>query len=180
MSDTLANECAGTNTGASGKATTTLKRGGKEMTIAATHDVAMPNGAHIHRGFSCVSGPILFPFSGFTSPIKEIWYLSTADVIDLLQGELYINIHSTPFPSGEIRGQLGSCCQGNKGDVNGDGTDSNILDLTYLVDRIFRLGPPAGCSNEADVNGDGASSNILDLTFLVDRIFRLGPAPGPC
>ena len=180
LSDTLANDCAGTNTGASGKATTTLKPGGKEMTVEVTHNVAMPIEGDIHRGFQCVSGPIIFPFSGFTNPIKEIWYLSTADVIDMLQGELYVNIHSNPFPPGEIRGQLGSCCQGNRGDINGDGVDANILDLTFLVDRIFRGGDPAGCSNEADINSDGNASNILDLTFLVDRIFRGGDAPGPC
>ncbi|MCH7689527.1 MAG: CHRD domain-containing protein [candidate division Zixibacteria bacterium] len=180
LSDTLANECLGTGTGASGSATTTLKPGSKELTVEVTHDVTMPIGAHIHRGFQCVSGPIIFPLSGFASPIEDIWYLSTADVIDLLQGELYVNIHSDPFPAGEIRGQLGSCCQGIRGDVNGDGTDGSILDLVFLVDLIFRGGDPASCSEEADVNGDGTSASILDLVFLVDLIFRGGVAPGPC
>ena len=72
------------------------------------------------------------------------------------------------------------CCITPRGDVNSDGNNANILDLTYLVDRIFRGGPPALCPKEADVNSDGNTSNILDLTFLVDRIFRGGPAPGPC
>ena len=72
------------------------------------------------------------------------------------------------------------CCVGNRGDVNGDGTDANILDLTYLVDRIFRGGPSAVCDEEADLNSDGTPSNILDLTFLVDRIFRGGVPAGPC
>ncbi|MGH8016444.1 MAG: FG-GAP repeat protein, partial [Candidatus Zixiibacteriota bacterium] len=74
----------------------------------------------------------------------------------------------------------GRDCAGIRGDVNGDGTDANILDLTYTVDRVFRGGPAADCSTEGDVNGDGASCNILDLTHMVDRIFRGGPAPGPC
>ena len=74
------------------------------------------------------------------------------------------------------------CCIGIRGDANGDGgAQPNILDLTYLVDRIFRGGPPVGCPKEGDVNSDGASSpNILDLTFMVDRIFRGGPPPGAC
>ena len=73
-----------------------------------------------------------------------------------------------------------ACCTGSFGDVNNDGIDANILDLTFAVDRIFRGGLPSGCSSEADVNADGTPHNILDLTFLVDRIFRGGPAPGPC
>ena len=71
-------------------------------------------------------------------------------------------------------------CVGTRGDVNGDGNDANILDLTSLVDFIFRDGTESTCPNEADINSDGTPSNILDLTFLVDFIFRGGPAPGPC
>ena len=73
------------------------------------------------------------------------------------------------------------CCDGLRGDVNGDGLDANILDLTHIVDLIFRgSGDPGGCSNESDVNGDGNPANILDLTYLVDRIFRGGPVPPGC
>jgi len=76
--------------------------------------------------------------------------------------------------------QVFCVCTGNRGDLNGDGVDANILDLTFLVDRIFRGGPSAVCDEEADLNSDGTPSNILDLTFLVDFIFRGGTAPGPC
>ena len=72
------------------------------------------------------------------------------------------------------------CCVGNRGDVNGDGNDANILDLTYIVNRIFRGGPPSGCPNEANANGTGGIGDVIDLTFIVDRIFRGGVAPGPC
>jgi len=73
-----------------------------------------------------------------------------------------------------------ACCIGNRGDVNGDGTDANILDLNFTVNRIFRGGPAAACPVEADVNSDGTTSNILDLNLLVNRIFRGGPPPGAC
>jgi hypothetical protein len=62
------------------------------------------------------------------------------------------------------------------GDANGD-LAVNILDLTFLVDRIFRGGPSPAFPPAADFNGDNASANILDLTFIVDRIFRGGPPP---
>jgi len=107
---------------------------------------------------------------------------------DILVGSL---TRSSDFPvvasplggiGGDYDGTITSinCCDGIRGDIDGDATDADILDLTYLVDRIFRGGPPPACADEADVNSDGATSNILDLTFLVDRIFRGGPAPGAC
>jgi len=73
-----------------------------------------------------------------------------------------------------------SCCTGNSGDLNNDGTDANILDLTYIIDFIFRGGLPSFCDDETDLNGDGSNANILDLTYLVDYIFRGGPAPNSC
>lgn len=66
------------------------------------------------------------------------------------------------------------------GDVNADGTGGNILDLTYVVNYIFRGGPQAIPPKRGDVNADGTNTNILDLTYLVNRIFRGGPDPiGP-
>lgn len=72
------------------------------------------------------------------------------------------------------------CCNGSRGDVNGDGIDNNILDLTYCVDFIFRGGRRAPCPQESDINGDFSTLNILDLTFIVDFVFRGGQAAGPC
>ena len=60
------------------------------------------------------------------------------------------------------------------GDANADGTAGNILDLTFLVDRIFRGGPPSDPPVASDLNCDGGYGNILDLTLMVDRIFRGG------
>ena len=60
------------------------------------------------------------------------------------------------------------------GDANGDGTPGNILDLTFLVDRIFRGGPGSDPPEASDFNCDGFYGNILDLTMIVDFIFRGG------
>jgi hypothetical protein len=61
------------------------------------------------------------------------------------------------------------------GDLNGDGNVANILDLTFLVNRIFRFGPASDPPEASDLNCDGGNGNILDLTILVNRIFRFGP-----
>jgi len=181
MDESQENLCAGTGSAAVGGGQSTLKPFGKQLNVAATHNVSMTIDAHIHSAPVCVNGGIVFPFPSPTSPIADIWYLPSTGVIDYLQKELYLNIHSTPFPSGEIRGQFVTCCLGNRGDANFDGNpNANILDLNYLVNRIFRNGPAAACAEEADCNSDGNSGNILDLNYLVNRIFRNGPAPGPC
>ncbi len=182
MNDNQENLCAGNGSTKVGAGQTTLRPFGKELTLSATHNVVGPTGAHIHQAPACVDGSIVFPIPSPTSPMKGIWYLSSADVIDYLRKELYLNLHSTPFPSGEIRGQFEfvNCCLGGRGDVNSDGNNSTILDLNFLVNKIFRSGPLPQCAQEADCNSDGNSATILDLNFLVNKIFRAGPLPGPC
>jgi len=60
-------------------------------------------------------------------------------------------------------------------DLNGDSTAGNILDLNFLVNRIFRSGPQSVPPAAADVNCDGGNGNILDLNMIINRIFRSGP-----
>jgi hypothetical protein len=76
--------------------------------------------------------------------------------------------------------EIVDCCAGNRGDVNGDGIGPNILDLTRLVDYLFRGAPNPSCALESDANNDGTPSNILDLTYIVDYMHRGGPPPGQC
>ena len=46
-----------------------------------------------------------------------------------------------------------TCCIGIRGDVNGDGNNHDILDLTFMVDYIFRgSSDPGSCLEESDVN----------------------------
>jgi len=62
------------------------------------------------------------------------------------------------------------------GDVNADGSDPNVADLTYLVDYLFRGGPAPPVMAAADVECSGGI-NIADLTYLVAYLFRSGPPP---
>jgi hypothetical protein len=68
--------------------------------------------AAIHLGSLGVAGPTLHPFA--TAPIgvtsgafADIWTgLTRADITALEAGGTYINIQTTNFPGGEIRGQI--------------------------------------------------------------------------
>ncbi len=77
-----------------------------EFTIVCYHDVASPTAAHIHNAPPGMDGGIVVPFPGATTPIFGAWALSSVNVDQLHAGTLYVNIHSTPFPDGEIRGQI--------------------------------------------------------------------------
>ncbi|HEX2897677.1 MAG TPA: hypothetical protein VHP63_06475, partial [candidate division Zixibacteria bacterium] len=104
---------------------------------------------------------------------------ATSPYVDIMAGDSVYGWSPTLYDSIPIT-IITTCCVSPRGDVNGDGSNANILDLNYLVNRIFRGGPAASCPEEADCNSDGTPSNILDLNFLVNRIFRGGALPGPC
>ena len=64
------------------------------------------------------------------------------------------------------------------GDVNLDG-GANILDLTTLVDYLFRGGSEPLVPETSDVDNSCGIANIIDLTYYVDFLFRGGPPPLP-
>jgi len=75
-------------------------------------------------------------------------------------------------------GDLCDPCCNLRGDV--DGSESiNVADLTYLVDYLFKGGPPPSCLADGDNDGSGIV-NVADLTYLVDYLFKDGPDPVPC
>jgi hypothetical protein len=61
------------------------------------------------------------------------------------------------------------------GDVNDDG-QFNIADLTYMIDWLFRTGPPPPDPSAAEMdlcNG----TDIADADYYMNYLFRGGPAP---
>lgn len=64
------------------------------------------------------------------------------------------------------------------GDANGSGA-VNLGDVVYLVNYVFKGGPPPMPPESGDANCDDMI-NIGDAVFLVDYIFRGGPAPVRC
>lgn len=106
-----ANERPTANTStATGTATLTLNNETKIFTLVVTYtglSAAATNG-HIHKGAADVAGGAVFPFaSPFTSPINYTSIaLTAAQEADLNATLYYVNIHSSTYPGGEIRGQL--------------------------------------------------------------------------
>ncbi|HEX2855254.1 MAG TPA: CHRD domain-containing protein [Opitutaceae bacterium] len=73
--------------------------------------LAATSNGHIHTAPVGVSGPVVIPFPGLTlgstfGTYSNTFTLTAGQVSDLVAGLDYVNIHSTSFPGGEIRGQL--------------------------------------------------------------------------
>jgi hypothetical protein len=68
--------------------------------------------SHIHTGPIGVAGPVTFPFNlggaaGSTSGSipTQSFAITAAQVATLKSGGMYMNVHTTNYPAGEIRGQ---------------------------------------------------------------------------
>ncbi len=110
-------------TDASGSCTGTLDPLGTEFSVTCTNSVQDLAAAHIHMAPAGENGPIVFFFSPsttFTGVVSEaslqeqqsnpdtpVTPISFAEFHSLLlNGGLYVNLHSPTVPSGEIRGQI--------------------------------------------------------------------------
>jgi hypothetical protein len=120
------NEVPGVSTGSAGTATISLDQATGVVTYRV--DVYnMPVGttaAHFHAGAPGVSGPVVVNFTVVTAISNDFDISGTAsatslvprapqginswdDFVQALQlGNIYVNVHSTANPGGEIRGQV--------------------------------------------------------------------------
>ncbi|MEA3297517.1 MAG: lectin like domain-containing protein [candidate division Zixibacteria bacterium] len=63
------------------------------------------------------------------------------------------------------------------GDIDGNGSEPDIVDLIYLVNYMFQSGPLPPVMEATDVDGSGSGPDIADLIYLVNYMFQEGPAP---
>ena len=82
--------------------------------LDVTNTTGTINGAQIQRGAAGINGPVVYnllTLAGVTTftpttPIGGVITLTAADVADLDAGLLYINVLTTSFPNGQVRGQI--------------------------------------------------------------------------
>ena len=91
----------------SGSGTADINDVANTVTLFVTFSglVGSQTAAHIHTGAVAVAGPVIVPLP-LGSPISGTFSLTAPQVALMLAGDTYVNVHSTLFPGGEIRGQI--------------------------------------------------------------------------
>jgi CHRD domain/Secretion system C-terminal sorting domain len=74
---------------------------------------ANASAAHFHSAAAGTNGPVVvdfvsqgFPVGGRSGEFVKVMNLTEAQAVDLMTGNLYVNVHNTTFPGGEIRAQI--------------------------------------------------------------------------
>jgi hypothetical protein len=95
----------------SGVALVTLNQGQGEVCwdITVTHLTTPVILAHIHRGAAGTNGPVVVDFMEPVNGLNGCVHADAALIKDIRQDPsgYYVNVHTTMFPAGEVRGQLG-------------------------------------------------------------------------
>ncbi|WP_310394547.1 CHRD domain-containing protein [Hymenobacter sp.] len=94
-------------TSASGTFVGTYDSKTSDLTYTITFTGLTPTNAHIHTGAPGIAGPVTIRFLQFAvSPITGTYKCSPAVADDLLNNRMYVNIHTTAYSGGEIRGDI--------------------------------------------------------------------------
>jgi len=70
---------------------------------------------------------------------------------------------------------IGDACEFTCGDAD-DNEAINILDITFLINYLYKGGPEPESIWAADPSGDSVI-NILDITYLINYLYKGGPVP---
>jgi len=161
---TGAQETPGNNSNGTGSATLLLSPDEKTARVSLNFSglTSAQTDAHIHGpGGAGVVAPILFPLPNGNVSDFEIT-LTPTDVSDLKSGLLYINVHSTNFPNGEIRGQFGT---------SSSGASLQFTAATYLVSEsagratvtVTRLGDTSTAASVNYSTSDNSGTNNCNV-----------------
>lgn len=134
-------ESPAVTTDASGSGTLAYDDGTKKLTGSVTFkNLADVSAAHIHQAACGVNGGPIVTLTANTSSMTIDETLDDAQATALVAGDLYINIHTSANPGGEIRGQI--LADGGNQKCGGAGGEED-----------------AGSSSGSSGNDDGSSSS---------------------
>ncbi len=150
--------------------------------------------AHIHTGAVGVNGLVTFGLAGVpaaTSGVipQQTFAINPAQVTDLLAGNMYFNVHSTGFPSGEIRAQILVASCGNSIPIHVEATAGTHGPTTYSTlfeaFQAINAGTHRGainvevCGNAFEFALSNASLNsgeILPANYTAVNVYPVGAA----
>jgi hypothetical protein len=134
-----------------GEAVIRVRRGQGQLcfTIEARNITLPAAAAHIHRGGAGEAGPIVVPLRtpNAQGQARGCVNVSRATVAQILasRAQFYVNVHTSDFPGGAVRGQLA-------------GTDEDDLGLTITVTMSGAAEcNAAGTCNLGDADGSGTA-----------------------
>lgn len=175
-----AQEVPPNNSSATGTATLLLSPDEKDarLTLNFSGLSSAQTDAHIHGPAAAgVSAPPIFPLANGNLDDVVIT-LTPADVQNLKNGLWYINVHSSNFPGGEIRGQFGavasaSSFQFNSAVFSASETTGNVL---VTVTRLGNTSAAATVNYSASDGTAHAPNDYLissgNLTFAPGETFK--------
>lgn len=95
------------NSTATGSGTFSFDSSTMSLTATVTTSNIVGTAAHIHEGAVGMAGSIIFPLAPAGSgKWSTTVTLTNAQLTELNAGRYYVNVHSTLYPAGEIRGQI--------------------------------------------------------------------------
>ncbi len=117
----------------------------------------------------------------------ELYYLEPEDpdtfwMKFVVRTESVYGTTDTTFVDSILVERRVQCCEGIRGNVNGDPADViNGSDVTYLISYLYSGGAAPPCREEGNVDGDPDERiDIVDLVFLLAYMFSGGMAPPAC
>jgi hypothetical protein len=101
-----AQEVPAVSTTATGTATVTLNAARTVISYVVRHTIPTATAGHIHIGAPGINGGVAVAFASVGAEITGMATVTPAQVASLESGEMYVNLHTTANPGGELRGQV--------------------------------------------------------------------------
>lgn len=90
-----------------GSAVTVLDSATNQVSVTVvTSGLSGGVAAHLHQALPGANGPVILPLAGGPVQWTGAGMLTAAQAAALQAGGVYVNVHTSAFPAGEIRGQL--------------------------------------------------------------------------